>query len=168
MNQSQKQRPAKMVKNLKDCLQKCKMRCSHHIVDAERDRIHREYWELPRFQKKHFINLYTTATPRTFAPHIFSRKKVNYDYFLSNDSGEKVKVCKSFFLGTLDIGAQQVYNLHNQKDKFTGMPKPDGRGKQTKSRIDPADKQLLLDHIRSFPAFESHLPGDSSKFGHHV
>ena len=140
----------------------CKFKCSVHIIDAERELLFKGFYEASKEQKQHFIEKNTICKPRTKnLLHHINKKKVNYSYFLTE---RRVQVCKSFFLGTLNIGGNQVYNLHNKKDPVTGLPQPDGRGKKTKSNISEEDEKFIVDHIKEFPAVESHYGrGDSTK-----
>lgn len=83
------------------------------------------------------------------------RKKNSFSYFLSVN-GEKIRVCKAFFLGTLLISHKSVYNVHINKDKTTGTPKSDEWGKKTRDRISKYRKDFVRKHIDFFPKAESH------------
>lgn len=65
-------------------------------------------------------------------------------------------MCKQYFLKTLLISQKTLYNIHLKKDKTTGVPKSDERGKKTRERIDKNDKDIVRKHIESFPKAESH------------
>ena len=39
---------------------------------------------------------------------------------------DSFRVCKSFYLSTLAISQKMVYNVHQKKNKLTGMLKPHG------------------------------------------
>lgn len=57
----------------------------------------------------------------------------SFKYYL-NVEGEKVRVCKQFYLGTLAISQKPVYNTHMKKNQTTSMPKSDARGKHAKKK----------------------------------
>lgn len=80
----------------------------------------------------------------------------SFKYYL-NVEGEKVRVCKQFYLGTLAISQKPVYNTHMKKNQTTSMPKSDARGKHAKKKcIDENQKEQIKTHISSFPVVESH------------
>lgn len=49
-----------------------------------------------------------------------------------------------------------IYHVHEKKDKITGVTKPDGRGKKTKSKIADNQMEIVVQHINSFPFIPSH------------
>ena len=87
---------------------------------------------------------------------IFSKRKYAYRYFL-HVKGEKVRVCKTFYLTTLSISQKLVYTAHNAKDVKTNTPAQDLRGKIMKGKRTPhSDANSARDRIKSFPTVESH------------
>lgn len=70
---------------------------------------------------------------------------------------EKIRVCKTFFLETLDISDQMVITA-NKKALSIGICSTDKRGKH-KNRphsISLQKKQFVREHIKSFPTVDSH------------
>ena len=55
-------------------------------------------------------------------------KKFNYTYYLLKDESS-FRICKSFYLSTLAVSQKMVYNVHQKKDKVSGVLKEDGRSK---------------------------------------
>ena len=51
-----------------------------------------------------------------------TRKQTSYSYYLSIDE-TKIKVCKVFYLGTLGISQRKVYNVFEERNPKTGVPK---------------------------------------------
>ena len=50
-----------------------------------------------------------------------------------------------------------VHNVYQKKDQATGIVKPDGRGRfESLHRVSEEQKMGVLEHINSFPVFESH------------
>ena len=49
-----------------------------------------------------------------------SRKKFNYSYFLLKGA-KSYRICKCLYLATLAISQKMVYNVHQKKDKSTGV-----------------------------------------------
>ncbi|GBM05744.1 hypothetical protein AVEN_55836-1 [Araneus ventricosus] len=71
--------------------------------------------------------------------------------------GEKIQVCKSFYLGTFSISQKPVYIAHSTKNVETNTPTLDQRGKNENSRrVSKGDPVLVREHIKSFPVVESH------------
>lgn len=95
---------------------------------------------------------------------VSSRRKYSLKYFLF--IGErKIRVCKEFYLGTLDISQRRISYFHEcMKDRNTGIPSSgERRGKNTKRKIPEDDKDLVREHIRSFPKIESHYCRSKTK-----
>ena len=69
---------------------------------------------------------------------------------------DSFRVCKSFYLSTLAISQKMVYNVHQKKNKLTGMLKPHGWGKPDKhAKVSDEQKNGVISHIDSFPVIES-------------
>ena len=50
-----------------------------------------------------------------------------------------------------------VYNVHDKKDKVTGILKADGCGKHNKHhRVTEEQQEEVIAHINSFPVVDSH------------
>ena len=53
-----------------------------------------------------------------------------------------------------------VYNVHDKKDKVTGILKADGRGKHKKHhrhhRVTEEQREEVIAHINSFPVVDSY------------
>ncbi|GBL92614.1 hypothetical protein AVEN_123788-1 [Araneus ventricosus] len=85
-----------------------------------------------------------------------SRRKFFFKYFFFV-KGEKIHVCKCFYLGTLSISQNPVYTVHSTKNIETNTPTQDQRGKNGNSRRVPkGDPVLVREHMKSFPVVESH------------
>lgn len=158
----------------------CRYKCQENISCDERLAIHESYYTLgSATEKRHFLlsNTMRTRTarplnkahesndaniestdqedssndvsrPNTNEPK--SRRKYTFKYFFSIN-GEKVQVCKFFFLGTLDISQNPVYTAHATMNHVTNTPTTDQRGRSANSRRLPkGDPNLVRDHIASF------------------
>ena len=85
-----------------------------------------------------------------------SRRKFTFKYYFFV-KGEKLQVCKSFYLGTLSISQKPIYTAHLTKNVETNTPIPDKRGSNKNSRRLPeGDSDVARQHIKSFPVVESH------------
>lgn len=66
--------------------------------------------------------------------------------------GEKIRVCKNFFLGTLNISQKPIYTAH----KEANLPKRDMRGKTSSRSISSDRKEDVKTHIKLFHVIDSH------------
>ena len=141
----------------------CKFKCSEAINKNERSDIFKTYYDLGEYNlQKNFVCSHvsqsqtkTVLDNATMTP-ISKRKQVTRQYHLTSCSGDRIQVCKKFFLKTLDIGQGYVdHALKNSKNgAFVGE---DGRGKHTPAnKVSEQDKTRVKNHIESFPAVESH------------
>ena len=85
----------------------CRMKCSSKISDDARSKFHRDFWKGSFVHRRYLINKHVTCHPclsqnhsRRFRldvrPRHFSR-----EYYLRDDEGAYVRVCKEMFLHTL-------------------------------------------------------------------
>lgn len=84
-----------------------------------------------------------------------SRRKKSYAYYFTTPE-RKVRVCKQFYLSTLDISQSVIYRIHENKHQLTNCPLPPKKGKHTKRKIGDDIKSFVKAHIESFPTVESH------------
>ena len=63
---------------------------------------------------------------------------------------EHVRVCKTFFLGIMQISWGRLYRCLSKEEVFGVI---DSRGKATSNKIDDSD---VVAHINSFPCYQSH------------
>lgn len=177
--------PAKSIKNLKNCLNNCKFKCSIKISDEERLQFFNMYYSLSNAtEKRHFLINNTTRalTKRPKRKYIndeahndnnsdsqsaeenslvsfgknHSRRTYSFTYFF-HVKGEKVQVCKNFFLGTLSISQKPVYTAHMTKNANSNTAAENKRGKSASSRRVPEGSiDFERTHINYFPKTESH------------
>lgn len=85
-----------------------------------------------------------------------SRRQATVCFTLPNGSGDVVQVCKKTFLHSFGISKRRVETLVKLKKQgeFTYVER---RGNKTKYRkFSPADEDLVIQHISSFPREQSH------------
>ena len=83
-----------------------------------------------------------------------NRRQFTYMYSFQFD-GKKIRVCKTFFLHTLDISAQMVETAFD-KQRPTGLSTSDTRGKQPSANHMFEERNKIIEHIQSFPRVQSH------------
>lgn len=92
-----------------------------------------------------------------------SRKQYSYFYFMSIN-GQKVKVCKDFFLKTLDINFERVIHAHEHADEAKSFHQKDARGSHAPvNKTKPEVLTAIRNHIESFPKAPSHYCRKDSK-----
>lgn len=77
--------------------------------------------------------------------------------------GKQLRVCKEFYLTTLDVSQQRVNTYHKNKDQSTNTPtRPYKTGNNNPKTADCKLQQIQL-HIESYPRVESHYVRADSK-----
>ena len=173
-----KKQPARQIKE--PCNNKCRIKCVQKINEEERNILFKEYWELGDVNRQRdFIARYVTVNPKvrsrvrrskkigitaekddaadsdSYDGNENSRRNLTFIYCLPKD-GNKVQICKTFFLNTLSISAQVVKTVF-KKTGTSGVVSEDRRGKVCKNTlIDESVKQTIRDHINLFATVESH------------
>lgn len=104
-------------------------------------------------KKNAFYGTYVIKKPknRKRTDSVESRRKFSYEYYLCV-SYINVRVCKDFFLGTLDISGRRIqcffyHKYPNFEDK---------RGKHAKRKVTDKSKNVIRRHINSFAKIPSH------------
>lgn len=81
----------------------------------------------------------------------------------SKGEGNRRRVCKTFFLGVLDIGKKTVEYALKRKDHGCFVGK-DLRGRGIPKNKTPKDKlNVIREHIKSFPVVASHFTRKDTK-----
>ena len=119
---------AKKIVSTNDCQNKCKFNCALKIAKETQEKIFGDFYKLNTNGKHAFI-LQTSICSSVSEES--KRKKSSYSYFLLKEK-DSYRVCKNFYLSTLAMSQKMVYNVHDKKDKVTGILKADGHGKHNK------------------------------------
>nr|XP_047140192.1 uncharacterized protein LOC124815490 [Hydra vulgaris] len=123
-NTKGEQMPKRSIVALKSC-RNCKFKCSTNISEIERQIIFDNFWTLDDDGKKHFYSKTTENLEKKrcrTAAGDNSRRKTSYYYsfFVSNT---QYRVCKSYYLSTLNISSHRVFYFHKfNKFLTTGTP----------------------------------------------
>ncbi|XP_012560119.1 uncharacterized protein LOC105846187 [Hydra vulgaris] len=157
-NTNGEQMPKRSIVALKSC-RNCKFKCSTNISEIERQIIFDNFWTLDDDGKKHFYSKTTENLEKKrcqTAAGDNSRRKTSYYYsfFVSNT---QYRVCKSYYLSTLNISSHRVFYFHKfNKSLTTGTPLQSKSGKHVKKRLLEESKQVVRDHINLFPKIDAH------------
>ena len=145
---------------IKQCPCKCNYKCNDIFTEDERSHLFAVYWGTGDYERQRdFLSNYIDRIPKrstTITVHANNHSKRQYRptniYFLPNE-GERRRVCKAFFMCTLDVGESTV--RYAAKKRTIGTS--DRRGKHTpKNKIAEDDRNIIRAHIRSFPTVDSH------------
>lgn len=101
-------RPAK--RTLKEpCGDNCRIKCTTKITEAEREMILEEFWKLGDLTRKRefIIRHMEQIIPKYVKKKEGSRRSLNYAYNFYI-RGQKIKVCTTFFLNTLNVSYMTV------------------------------------------------------------
>ena len=143
------------MKTKKDCC-KCKFKCSLNISEKDRSDIFKEFWSINDNEKMNFFAKTTTQeTKKSPRRGPSSRRHRSLTYCLPvND--QNVRVCKMFYLTTLDINHKRVCTYHNSKHTMGGTPEHLKWGKSANNVVPQEIKDGIRVHINSIPRVESH------------
>lgn len=151
-------RQARCLKTIKNCEVDCKYMCSKKISSHEREEIFKGFWTLSNDSKLHFYakNTERIIKLRKQTSNEESRRQYSYMYYF-HVNNEKIRVCKTFFLSTIDVSQQRINYFHNKKkDEVTGIPVPLQQGRHPKKTVNSVSKEYVHLHIKQIPRVESH------------
>lgn len=139
------------------CSSKCYLNCSTNFTESQRRNIFEAFWSLDDAQKSSFYNKFVERKPVQRRRIAESQKKsYSFSYYFERDN-LKVRVCKVFFLNTIDISDFRIYYcFKNLNDEETGVSQEIKQGKHTKHCLAEELKNKVRSHITSFPAVDSH------------
>ena len=143
------------ARKVKPGCHKCRYKCNEKISEGERQGIFESYWKLDTYGRKRDFLCQSILEKRTNPGERAKRKEKTRTYTLC-PTDEPIRVCKTFFLQTLDIGKKMVEVALKKKQSGTFS------GNDQRGRHVPANKtsdearDFVKKHILSFPAVESH------------
>lgn len=125
------------------------------MSEIKRQEIFHDYWGLGDHNlQSSFINsAITINNPVRKTEQSVRKKSVSCTYELAGH-----RVCKEFFLKTLDETSKRIQNIINNKNTSgSGISPKDKRGhKAPGNKIPEMSVQLVKEHIQSFPRYTSH------------
>lgn len=145
------------------CGEKCKFHCPSNFNEEERQKVFSDYWELGQIEKqREYIKQCMTIIEPTYRyVRVGGTRETrgnNNAYYFTNNNNQKVRVCKLFFINTLDINDRTIRTVHEKRYKVGGvLLESDQRGKHGKQKaLDPVIREGIREHIDSIPKIESH------------
>jgi hypothetical protein len=145
-------------------LPNCRNNCREKISDDQRAIIHKEVWDLGSYDLRaafvsSLITIEGKKTERRRTENVEKQKSRQFTYkYHFNINSEKISVCQGCFRKTLSVTDNFIKLIALKKRKnVSGIIKSDERGKSTPSNKHPEQKiQEVINHINSFPLYESH------------
>ncbi|KAH9634816.1 hypothetical protein HF086_012230 [Spodoptera exigua] len=150
--------------NQAKCALSTKHKCISQIPEDERIKIYTQFRNLKSLhdQRQFIINHVIKKQKNRATTEGLSRRNYTLAYTLTV-AGEKIKVCREFFLATLNISGGFVKGALN-KINSEGILTPDCRGKKVPpNKLSSEDETFIRDHILSYPAVESHYCRQNSE-----
>lgn len=100
--------------------QRCNLQCPERVVEEKQKELFDKYWKLHNIDlQQAYIRSCITIIPYKFRyPKNMQRQSF---HFIIN--GHKVRVCKKFFISTLDISDKTINSVFEKIDKPTGLEK---------------------------------------------
>ena len=167
-----KNAPRKNISSLAGC---CKRECLKNFSVQHLEKIRSEFEELSYEEQNLYLNglLRRHESKKSSghsrqSPRITSSGKrlgrppaeesiFSFDYFLRNSSKIDVKVCQKAFCQVFGFGSKRTQVLRQKIKASATSVEPDKRGKHgNQPKVNEELRQLIRDHIQSFPARTSH------------
>lgn len=148
------------------CKETCYYQCQKNISQELRELICSKFWALSSYtSQNNFIinNVEAIEKKRIYTKNTASRRSRTLNYFLPiND--DKIRVCKTFFLSTLDLKEKKVLVALTNKMPVVGTAKEDQRGMhEPKNKTSKEVIEYVVKYISELPAVPSHYCRASSK-----
>lgn len=139
------------------CNEKCRLKCAEKITEDDRKAIFQAYWDLKDINRQRdMINKSMTAIQRKYKYSNAEKPRNPNQAFYFTVNGEKKRVCKVFFMNTLDINGRVIQTVLEKRTDVDTITE-DNRGKHGKHKKLPAEvKEGVRKHIESIPRIESH------------
>lgn len=157
-NQRGKEIPGKVVNLGILCHEGCKKKCSDKVDPEKRREIFSRFYKLDEDTKNMLLfKSMTCKVPSRPQKNAANHKSVSFTYTINiNNTG--VTVCKKAFCSLYQIGKKKVEYLQQSIKEGLHTPKPNRRGKHDNRphKIAEDVKQYIIEHIKLFPASESH------------
>ena len=155
---------AKTVK--KGCGLKCRFQCHSAFTEEDRENISHSYWKLGDVtQQRQFLLKYSAPQKKKSKKQCSNRKREKSFMWTLPLNGTPVRVCKTFFLHTLNISPQKIHTAFKKSQNIIETVEKEQRGSHSNrpNKIPQNKIDLVVSHINSFPAIESHYCRKDSK-----
>ena len=144
------------------CSDKCRLQCTKNISSLQRHQICNEFYKLDSWAlKTAFITervkeeQKTRERKRKTTKSGKRRNRLRNLIYTFRVAGATVRVCKTYFLQTLNISHMRVRYAVSNKRSEVNTPQADLRG-GARHVTDPNAEHNIISHIKSFDVVESH------------
>lgn len=153
-SKSKRELPARSMKEPCTCL----MKCSEKIDETCRKEIFNSFWQLGSIElQRMFIKSCMMEIQPKYKYTNAEKPRAPNNAFFFSIGGSKIRVCKKYFINTLDITDRQIRTV-KAKSNSTGFLDAEQRGKhKNRKTTDEKDIQDIKAHINSIPRIPSHL-----------
>lgn len=153
LSKSKKQVPARSMKEVCNC----RLKCFDKIMDTERITLFNHFWNLTDLEMQ---RAYIRCSMREVKPKYkytnAEKPRLPNNAFYFTVNGNHIRVCKKYFINTLDISDRQLRTV-KKKTNSQGFVEQDRRGKHdNRKKVKPELLQDIKDYINSIPRIESH------------
>nr|CAH7766802.1 unnamed protein product [Callosobruchus chinensis] len=139
------------------CSTKCRLKCFEKIGQSLREELFTKFWDLGdiNLQRSFVSSCLVEVVSKYRYTNAENPRGFNHAFYFTLQN-EKTRVCKTFFINTLDISDRMVRTVKRKKDSC-GFVKQDLRGKHDNhKKVDERLVQEMVEHIDSIPRIESH------------
>lgn len=146
----------------------CKSNCAKKIDVDRQKAIFTAYYSLENWSKKRlFLRSIVKKRPanENFSP-VTTKRRLTYDYFLTNSRGIQERVCSQFFFKCVQVKHDSLYRA--MKTAISNETAIDKRGQISFKKTRERDVIFLKNFIKKFPSYYSHYGSSKSdkKFLH--
>jgi len=132
--------------------------CDKKFTQQQRENILKSFWQISWQRKKDYIVSHVKrTTKKRLTAGTGSRRAFTLTYHLPNEV-EIQKVCKKFFMNTLDIGESVIARVVNQAADLQLVVSPkDGRlGRIPHNKTKDTERQGVQEFLSKLPTMPSH------------
>lgn len=141
---------------LPPCNEKCRLQCSKKITEERRRKIFRYYWQMAELlrHRDFIVASMESIIPKYRYDKPGSLRRHNNAFYLDS-GGEKVRVCKHFFIATVGINSRAIRTVTEKQDSLTkGILETEMRGKHNNHATLPEDiKESVRNLIKQILSF---------------
>ncbi|KAJ6646705.1 hypothetical protein Bhyg_01918 [Pseudolycoriella hygida] len=120
------ERPEKKMKE--PCGNICRVKCTSKITQTQREEIFKHFWSISDLTEKRVFLLRHIERVIPNYRRSSSLRSLNYAFFFEI-AGERIHVCKTFFMKTLDISHMFIKTAIRKFDSENGCVEGERRGK---------------------------------------
>lgn len=139
------------------CDTKCRKKCHYNFTEDCRKQINHHFRVMNWTEQQYFIinnTLKENPKRKTVKENPKLKRDITVSYFLVNEKGVKVNVCKIFFLETLGYGRKNDKSVRKALHTMPNTVPVDNRG--TNPNPKKLDDTKIIQHIHSFNPSISH------------